>query len=87
MKEIREKIDIIDSELTRLFCERMNLAGEVAQEKKRLNLSVLNEEREKEVLERVLEIADAEIKIYVKGLYENIFSLSRQYQEALNKKN
>ena len=53
LKEIRYEIDKIDEELKRLFYARMDLVLKVAKYKKANNLKVLDNNREKEMLERL----------------------------------
>ena len=53
-KEIREKIDAIDSQMADLFCQRMGLAADIARFKKENNLPILNTGREREVLSRMV---------------------------------
>ena len=55
LSEIRKKIDDIDSRLLPLFLERMQISGEVAEYKKAHGLPVLNKQREREILEKVME--------------------------------
>ncbi|MDO5702176.1 MAG: chorismate mutase [Lachnospiraceae bacterium] len=50
--ELRKEIDRIDSELVRLFEERMNIALEIAAYKKQNGLPILDEGREKAVIEK-----------------------------------
>jgi len=52
LKQFRDKIDEIDKELVRLFEERMNMVIKVAEYKKVNNISVLNQVREADVIEK-----------------------------------
>lgn len=80
MKELRTKIDGIDSEIARLFVNRMETALEIAKYKKQNNLPVLNATREREVLNHVTSITGKEFEEYTKMLYHTLFDLSRSYQ-------
>ena len=53
IEEIRKEIDTIDSQLLKLFLERMHLGEAVAACKREHNLPVLNKAREREILARV----------------------------------
>lgn len=83
IKELRNNIDRIDSELTALFKERMETAAEIAKYKKENNMPVFNKEREREVLNSVTEGMPTELQGYTKTLYETIFNLSRSYQKKI----
>jgi hypothetical protein len=51
--EIREQINNIDDQLVELWKERMALSLKVAEYKKENRLPILDEQREKELLERI----------------------------------
>jgi chorismate mutase/prephenate dehydratase len=53
LSEIRAEIDHIDAQLTQLICRRMDCSAQVAAYKAAHHLPVLNEERERQVLEQV----------------------------------
>lgn len=52
LKFYRDKIDQIDKQLVDLFEERMEIVLKVADYKKLHNLPILNENREKEVIDK-----------------------------------
>lgn len=83
IKDLRNNIDRIDGELTKLFKERMETAAEIAKYKKENNMAVFNKEREREVLNSVTERMPSELQGYTKTLYETIFNLSRSYQKRI----
>lgn len=83
IKDLRNEIDRIDGELTKLFKERMETAAEIAKYKKENNMPVFNKEREREVLNSVTEGMPSELQGYTKTLYETIFNLSRSYQKRI----
>ncbi len=83
IKDLRNEIDRIDDELTKLFKERMETAAEIAKYKKENNMPVFNKERERNVLNSVTEDMPSELQGYTKTLYETIFNLSRSYQKRI----
>lgn len=83
LQKAREGINEIDSKLVQLFRERMELAKEVAGAKQKAGLPVYNREREREVLNRVSDLAGKELESYVRVLYESLFDVSRAYQHQL----
>ena len=81
--EIRNKIDKIDTELTDLIVQRMNLSAEVAGYKRRTGLPVADRKREEQILEKREAQAGTETGRFVREIYEKIFEESRNYQEEL----
>ncbi len=83
LKDYRQQIDAIDAELTRLFQERMHVAGNIADFKKANGLPVLDKSRERQKLNALVGEAEEPLKSYVHVLYSLIFELSRSYQQRL----
>ena len=83
LEEIRSEIDELDQQLLDLFCRRMKLAADVAAYKIRHDLPTLRPEREQEILDRAEKNAGEEFGSYARSLFENIMSLSRDYQNLL----
>lgn len=84
LNELRTKIDGIDTELVRLFTERMELAGQVADYKKANNQPIYVPARERAILKDVTEKAGPEMANYTRVLYSMMFELSRSYQRKRN---
>lgn len=80
MEELRQEIDNIDEKLVALFVQRMQVAAQVADEKKQSGRPVLDPMRERQLLERVSELAGEELESQTRVLYNLILSLSRSYQ-------
>lgn len=80
--EIRTDIDRIDNEIIRLFKERMDCAKEVGIYKQANNISVLNQDRENEILDAV-EAKGGEYGAHARLLYSNIMELSRALQHNI----
>jgi len=85
LNEMRIKIDEIDSEITRLFQERMDVVSGVAEYKRQNNMPVLDAKREREKLDAIAGAARPEMEIHIRNLYNMIFELSRNYQSELNR--
>ena len=60
LKELRGQIDEIDDQLVKLFCQRMDIAAQVAQYKKEQGLPILMPAREREKLQDVSQKAGPE---------------------------
>lgn len=82
LNEIRKEINSIDKQLVKLFVQRMDCAKDVAEYKKENNIPILNETREKEVLDRVA-AEGGEYASYTRTLFEDIMSMSRSLQQEL----
>ncbi len=82
LSEMRVIFDQIDDELLDLFLKRMALSQDVAAYKKERNIPILNRQREREILESVMEKAGArEREAY--HLFATIMELSRACQAEL----
>ena len=77
---IREKINEIDNKIVELWKERMQTCLEVAQYKKANNMAVLDAKRERELLNRIGDMAGEELDVYSRVLYDTIMNVSRSYQ-------
>ena len=80
IKELRAEIDRIDSEIIRLYGERMDTARRIGQYKKEHNLPVMDTEREREVLNRAGEKAGEENENGVRALFGFLMAQSRTSQ-------
>lgn len=78
---LRSQIDHIDTQLTDLFKQRMDIALDVAKYKQANDLPVLNSTREKEVLDKVSSQIGAPYEEYAKQLFVKMFEVSKAYQE------
>ncbi len=80
LNELRNEIDQIDSQLVKLFVERMKLSAQIGDYKKQNKLPIYVPVREREKLQEVAKLAGAEMDNYTRVLYSMIFELSRSYQ-------
>ena len=83
LEESRKKIDSIDKELIKLFKERMDTVCDVAKYKKENGLPIYNGQREREVVNNLTKEVPEELALYVKVLYNTLFSVSRGYQTKM----
>ncbi len=82
LNEIRNQIDRVDSEILKLFLERMRLGEAVAAYKRDNALPVLNKAREREILARVQAEA-GEMEPYAYQLFTTLIELSKVRQTLL----
>ena len=80
LKEIRNKIDLIDDKMVELFCERMKLSKEVGVIKAQTDKPVLDGNREKEIVYRLSQKCPEDLRLYLKELYDAMFYASKAYQ-------
>lgn len=79
----RDELNQIDDKLVKLFEERMEVAGKIAEYKKANGLPVLDMKREREKLMDVQAKCNEKFASYAGSLYSLMFELSRSYQERL----
>ena len=85
LTDLRREIDRVDSEILRLFAERMALCDRVAAYKSAQGLPILDEAREEEKLARAAASVPADLSGDARALYL-LLSLSRRRQAALRKR-
>ena len=84
LQECRDRLDVIDKEIVRLFEERMQICGDVASYKIRTGKAVYDAEREKQKLAAVRELAHGDFnKEAVRELFSQLMAMSRRFQYGL----
>ena len=83
LRDIRNRIDEIDTALVDLLVKRMEITKEVADYKRKNGIPVLDRERELAVLEKRSQQAGDVYGPYIREIYEKIFEQSRAHQEKL----
>ena len=82
--ECRNKLDVIDKQIVKLFEERMDICGKVAETKIASGKAVYDAEREKQKLDAVSAMADSEFnQVAVRELFSQMMSISRTYQYSI----
>jgi len=82
LDEWRKKIDALDQQLSTLLCERLHCAQNISFLKSRIGEQVLQPEREKEVLNNVLNHADSPLKSQaLEKIYRCIIEETRLFQQ------
>ncbi len=80
----RKKINEIDKEMAKLFEERMKASSEVAEYKKQHGLSIFDNSREQEVINKNLNyLEDENIKEYYVNFIQKTMDISKKYQSSL----
>ncbi len=84
IKKLRENIDGIDEKIVALLRERMETAAKIGQYKRENNLPVYDPARERELFERVANLAGEDFGSYTRVLYSTVTDISRSYQRKLS---
>jgi chorismate mutase/prephenate dehydratase len=80
--EIRKQIDDVDDTILSLFLKRMELTGEIAENKKSHGLPIADRQREREILAKISEKSGI-MEPYAYFLFTTIFQLSKSRQSEL----
>ena len=83
LQQLRQDIDEIDGKLVELFCRRMDVTRRVGEYKRQRGIPVLDQTRERQVLQNKGELAGDELRPAVVTLYQTILALSRRQQRDL----
>lgn len=86
IENCRQAIDNINNKLVELLCERMSLAGEIAEEKDRLGIPTYDPAREKTVLDKVKTLADTVDPgkgMAISQVFQEIMRITREYEDQL----
>ena len=81
LEEARKIINDVDTQMAELFVKRMRAAEMVHEHKKKMGLPILDQARERAVIERnTKRIEDEVLKGYYIDYLKNVMSISRAYQ-------
>ena len=84
LDNIRKGIDQIDQELVTLLEKRMVCVGQIVKYKEQKGLPVLDQEREREVLEKVGSLVmDEQYRSTIQAQFQDMMKHSRTYQEEV----
>lgn len=84
MKNYREKIDKIDSELIKLLIERFETTHKIGEIKMKENLPIYNEKRELEIYEKLSDLlSNNDDKDYIIEVFRSIIESSKKQQETV----
>lgn len=82
LNELRKEIDAIDKEMCHLFEKRMNVVKKIGEYKKLHNLPVLDETREKEVIEKNSSyLLDQSLLSYYQEFLTMLMTLSKKLEK------
>ncbi|MFC5680010.1 chorismate mutase [Streptococcus downii] len=84
LNSIRQEIDQIDQELVALLEKRMVCVGQIVEYKEQKGLPVLDQGREREVLEKVDSLVmDEQYRTTIQAQFQDMMKHSRTYQEEV----
>ncbi|MFQ8690618.1 MAG: prephenate dehydratase domain-containing protein, partial [Blautia sp.] len=85
MDYLRQEIDGIDKEILELFQKRMKACAELADYKKKKEIPILDESRERQKLAMATDLSQPELADYNRNLLGVMMDLSKAYQQKLNR--
>ena len=83
LQSLRRGIDAIDRQLVELFKQRMDVTHRVGEYKRANSIPVLDQERERQVLQNKGELAGEALRPAVITLFQTVMALSRRQQRDL----
>jgi monofunctional chorismate mutase len=82
LSEIRDSISEVDEEIVQLLEKRFNLTLKVGQYKKNNNIPIFDDEREKIVIEKCMDmLEDSKYQNYLQKIYEEIMNNCKEIQK------
>lgn len=84
MEELREEINNVDEQIMELLMVRLHLVNKIGVFKKKNNIPILDEEREKCIYDKINDgyLLD-EHRNFITSVYREIISKSKEYQNEL----
>ena len=84
LNDVREGINKIDEQMTKLFIDRMKLCKDVAEYKKENSMPIYDASREEKVISNNLKlIEDENIKPFYVNYIKGLLNVSKEYQRSL----
>lgn len=84
LDDSRKEIDEIDEQIAKLFEKRFETVRDVIAYKIENRLPILNSDREKEITEKNVNlIEDEDVQPYFRAWYENLLTLSKEFQKEI----
>ena len=81
LQELREEINGIDREIVELYLKRMETAEAIGAWKRENGTAVRDPERERQLLDKVAEMAGTENEVGIRELFTLLMAQSRARQE------
>ena len=81
IETLRHTIDMVDNEIIMLLKNRFNIVNDIKKCKKEHNLSILDKNRETQILNKIQEYCEEEY-IFIKPIYECIMKQSKKSQSG-----
>ena len=81
LRPYRERIDVLDDEIVRLFAQRMEIVEEMMRLKREAGVGPEDSGREAEVVARLSAQVPVALRPAVARLYETIFSIGKNWDE------
>lgn len=84
LESLRREVDLIDTEISKLFSKRLDLVKDIKKEKTKRGLMISDIKRENEILTNLEDNTKSEYFPYSQELFKDIIKISKDFQEQLN---
>ncbi len=81
--ELRQKIDVVDEHIWQLLQLRMETVCDIAQEKAKLGLPILNDARERQVLKNLENSVDSKFYPYCEKIYVEVMEQCKAVEKEV----
>ena len=79
LKQLRERINLIDEKIIELLKERLRIADKIIKFKIKKGLNLTDKKREKEIIESLVrKVKNPILKKYLPQIYKIIFKISKE---------
>lgn len=83
LQDVRKEIDVIDTDLAKLYRRRMDLVSKIAEAKRAEGRPIFDPARERAVLSRICEEVGGEYENGARHLFSTMFAISRAEQRKI----
>lgn len=80
LQNARNEINKLDATMAQLFAKRMDIVASIANYKAKRGLSIFDQQREQDILDKNAALVDANIRPYYTQFLEHTMHLSKRYQ-------
>lgn len=86
IKNLRNEIDSIDTEMKKLFKRRLEIAKQIGEYKKERDIPIFDAEREKEIIKRLTAHEDDITSPFIHRFFNCLIAICRDIQNDIQKK-
>lgn len=79
IEELRNEIDVVNSEILKLFIKQLELTSLVGEERAKEGKGIYDRKREEDILEKITAETPQDMQNYSIEFFRNLISLSKEY--------